>query len=43
MEPLVDRLLPPPLSIARLVALVAVHERVEAPPSPMVAGAAVKL
>ncbi len=41
--PLVDRPLPPPLSIETLVALVVVHERVEAPPSPMVSGTAVKL
>ncbi len=34
---------PTPLSIATLVALVVVHERVEAPPSPIVAGATVKL
>ena len=41
--PLADRAVPTPLSIATLVALVVVQERVVLPPTPMVAGAAVKL
>ncbi len=41
--PLGDRPLPPPLSIATLVAFVVVQDRVVVPPTPMVAGLAVKL
>ncbi len=41
--PLDGRALLPPLSIATLVAFVVVHVSVDEPPSPMVAGAAVKL
>ncbi len=35
--------MPPPLSIATLIAFVVVHVSVEAPPCPMIAGEAVKL
>ena len=41
--PLADSPLPPPLSMETLVAFVVVHESVEVPPTPIVAGAAVKL
>ena len=41
--PLADRALPTPLSIATLVALVVVQARVVVPPTPIVAGTAVKL
>ena len=38
-----DSPLPPPLSMDTLVAFVAVHANVEVPPTPIVAGVAVKL
>ncbi len=40
---LADSPLPPPLSISTLVAFVVVHDSVEVPPTPMVAGLAAKL
>ena len=40
---LADSPLPPPLSMDTLAAFVVIHVSVDAPPSPMVAGAAVKL